>query len=60
MVWDLAISMMTEKDLWDMFQKKHNPEYYAKKKAKKKKAAEKKKSPGDATDKRYPIFKVSS
>ena len=60
MVWDLAISMMTEKDFWDMFQKKHNTGFDSNKKAKKKKATEKKKSSGDATDKRYPIFKVSS
>tara|TARA_R110000868_G_scaffold193286_2_gene438072 strand:+ start:55 stop:186 length:132 start_codon:yes stop_codon:yes gene_type:complete len=24
--------MMTEKDFWDMFHKKHNPQFYAKKK----------------------------
>ena len=32
----LAISMMTEKDFWDMFHKKHNPKYYYAKKTKRK------------------------
>ena len=32
-MWDGIISMMTEKDFWDKFHKKHNPEYYAKKKS---------------------------
>ena len=36
MIWDLAISMMTEKDFWDTFQKKHNPRYYNATKNKKK------------------------
>jgi hypothetical protein len=41
----LVISMMTERDFWDMFQKKHNPKYYnAKKKTKKTKTKSKKKS----------------
>ena len=35
---------MTEKDFWDKFHKKHNPEYYAKKKTKKEKTSKKKKS----------------
>ena len=41
----LAISMMTEKDFWDMFHKKHNPRYHnAKKKTKEKKTENKKAS----------------
>ena len=45
MIWDLAISMMTEKAFWDTFHKKHNPRYfYATKKTKKKKTKSKKKS----------------
>ena len=28
----MLISMMTEKDFWDIFHKKHNPKYHAKKK----------------------------
>ena len=41
----LAIEMMTEKDFWDMFHKKHNPRYYnAKKKTEKKKTENKKTS----------------
>ncbi len=41
----LAISMMTEKAFWDMFNKKHNPKYYnAKKKTQKKKTKVKKKN----------------
>jgi hypothetical protein len=27
-----VFSMMTERDFWDMFHKKHNPKYHAKKK----------------------------
>ena len=50
---------MTEKDFWDKFHNKHNPNYYAKKKTKKKKTSEKKKSYRDSTSKRYPVFKVS-
>ena len=30
----LAISMMTEGDFWDKFQKKHNPQFYEKLKKK--------------------------
>jgi len=37
MVWDMVISMMTEKDFWDKFNARHNPKYHhAKKKYKKK------------------------
>jgi hypothetical protein len=50
---------MTEKDFWDKFHKKHNPEYYAKKKTKKEKTSKEKKSYRNPTSERYPIFKVS-
>ena len=49
---------MTEKDFWDKFNRKHNPEYYAKKKTKKKTSKEKK-SYRNSTSERYPVFKVS-
>ena len=52
----MAISMMTEGDFWDKFQKKHNPQFYEK--LKKKKTQKKKTSRADSTE-RYPIFKVS-
>ena len=29
----LVFSMMTERDFWDMFHKKHNPKYHDKKKS---------------------------
>jgi len=51
----LAISMMTEEDFWDKFQKKHNPQFYEK--LKKKKTTKKKTSRSKST-KRHPIFKV--
>ena len=51
----LAISMMTEGDFWDRFQKKHNPQFYEK--LKKKKTKKKKTSSAKST-KRHPIFKV--
>ena len=54
----LAISMMTEKDFWDKFQKKHNPSYYyASKKTKEKKTSKKKTGRPKSTE-RYPVFKV--
>jgi|TARA_Y100001960_G_scaffold221512_1_gene231775 hypothetical protein len=53
----LAISMMTEKDFWDKFQKKHNPGYYAKTKTKEKKTQKKKTNRPKSTE-RYPVFKV--
>ncbi len=43
MVWDMVISMMTEKEFWDKFQKKHNSKYYAKKNKKKNKFKPKRK-----------------
>ena len=43
-------SMMTERDFWDMFHKKHNPRYYyGKKKTKKKKTQNKKTSGSEST-----------
>ena len=52
----LAISMMTEGDFWDKFQKKHYPQFYEK--LKKKKTKKKKTSSAKST-KRHPVFKVS-
>ena len=52
----LAISMMTEHDFWDKFNKKHNPHFYEK--LKKKKTQTEKASRPTST-KRNPIFKVS-
>ena len=46
----MVIDMMTEKEFWDMFHKKHNPKYYnAKKKTKKKKTKNKKTSRSKST-----------
>jgi hypothetical protein len=43
MVWDMVISMMTEKDFWDKFNARHNPKYHhAKKKNTKRKQKNKK------------------
>ena len=37
MMWDMVISMMTEKEFWDKFNSKHNSRYhYAKKKTEEK------------------------
>ena len=52
----LAISMMTEEDFWDRFNKKHNPQFYEKLKKKK---TEKKKTSSAKSTKRHPVFKVS-
>ena len=38
-----VISMMTEKEFWDTFNKKHNPNYYAKNKEEKKEQKKNKK-----------------
>ena len=51
----LAISMMTEGDFWDKFQKKHNPQFYEKLKKKK---TQKKKTSSAKSTKRHPVFKV--
>ena len=55
MVWDLAISMMTEEEFWDKFQKKHNSKLYAKKNKNKKKNKSKPKR-----KRWYSIFKSKS
>ncbi len=54
----LAIEMMTEKDFWDKFHKKHNPRYYYASKKTKEKKTEKKKTSRSKSTERYPIFKV--
>ncbi len=54
----LAIEMMTEKDFWDKFNKKHNPKYYYASKKTKEKKTEKKKTSRSDSSKRYPVFKV--
>ena len=56
----LAISMMTEEDFWDRFNKKHNPQFYdrLKKKKTQEKKTQKKKAGRTNTAKRHPIFKV--
>ena len=51
----MAISMMTEGDFWDKFQKKHNPQFYEKLKKKK---TEKKKTSSAKSTNRHPVFKV--
>ena len=53
----LAISMMTEGDFWDKFNRKHNPQFYEK--LKKKKTKNEKKNRKVRTRKRHPVFKVS-
>jgi cytochrome b subunit of formate dehydrogenase len=52
----MAISMMTEEDFWDRFNKKHNPQFYEKLKKKK---TQKKKTSSAKSTKRHPVFKVS-
>ena len=44
-----VFSMMTERDFWDMFHKKHNPRYYYGKKKTKEKIKEKNKKQKDNT-----------
>ena len=51
----MAISMMTEEDFWDRFNKKHNPQFYEKLKKKK---TQKKKTSSAKSTKRHPVFKV--
>ena len=51
-------SMMTEREFWDMFHKKHNPRYYKAKKKPKKKKTENKKTGRSKSTKRYSIFKI--
>ena len=56
----MAISMMTESDFWDKFNRKHNPQFYDKLKKSKTqtKKTEKKKTSRANTTKRHPVFKV--
>ena len=51
----LAISMMTEGEFWDKFNRKHNPKFYEKLKKKK---TQKKKTGRAKSTKRHPVFKV--
>jgi hypothetical protein len=53
-VMPLAISMMTEEDFWDKFNKKHNPKYYYATKNKKKIKLKPKRQ------RRHPLFKGQS
>ena len=48
--------MMTEKEFWDMFDKKHNPRYYYDKK--KAETENEKKTSCTKSTKRHPVFKV--
>ena len=48
---------MTEKEFWDMFNKKHNPRYYYDKK--KAETTHKKKTGRPQSTKQNPVFKVS-
>jgi len=50
--------IMTEKEFWDMFHKKHNPDYYYGKNTEKKKTEKKKNDRKRYAVKRYPVFKV--
>ena len=50
MIWDMVISMMTEEDFWDKFNKKHNSKYYYATKNKKKI------KPKPKRQRRYPLF----
>ena len=54
----LVIDMMTEKEFWDKFNKKHNPRYYYASKKTKEKKTEKKKTGNPKSTKRHPLFKV--
>jgi len=53
-VMPLVISMMTEEDFWDKFNKKHNPKYYYATKNKKKIKLKPKRQ------RRHPLFKGQS
>ena len=57
-VFSLVIDMMTEKEFWDKFNKKHNPRYYYASKKTKEKKTEKKKTSRSKSTERYPVFKV--
>ena len=55
MIWDMIINMMTEKEFWDKFNKKHNPDYYYGKE--KKKTKDKKKNRRRYSKRQHPILK---
>jgi cytochrome b subunit of formate dehydrogenase len=50
-----AISIMTEGEFWDKFNRKHNPQFYEKLKKKK---TQTKKTSHTNTAERHPVFKV--
>ena len=50
--------MMTEENFFDMFNRIHNPEYYAE--TKEKKTPKKKTDRNRYAAKRYPVFKVQN
>jgi len=56
MIWGIIINKMTEKEFWDKFNKKHNPDYYYGKE--KKKTKDEKKTSYSKPVKRNPVFKV--
>ena len=58
MVVGLVISMMTEQDFWDKFNKKHNPGFQYGTKKIEKKITKKKTSSATNTAERHPVFKV--
>jgi predicted metal-dependent hydrolase len=61
MIFDMVISMMTEEEFWDKFNKKHNPRYYyAKKKTKEEKTKNKKKGCDDYSARRHSLYKSKS
>ena len=49
---------MTEKEFWDKFHAKYNPDYYYGKNTQKKKTQKKKTDRKRYADKRYPVYKV--
>jgi hypothetical protein len=50
-----VISMMTEEEFWDKFNRKHNPQFYEKLKKTK---TQKTKASRTDTAERHPVFKV--
>ena len=57
-MWDMIISMMTEKEFWDKFNAKHNPGYfYAKKKTEEKNKKKNKKQKDNSF--KFKIFRKS-
>ena len=55
-----VISMMTESDFWDKFNRKHNSDYYYAKKKPQEEKTENKKTSSSKSTKRHPVFKVSN